>query len=515
MDASNINTQGSTSLKELFREYLVERGKPTEYFDDRSVMVYDHIKQTKNGRQIRISEVINDIRTKPERMSILKENLPIAIFSSTIINRTRNDQNVGTHSGLIVIDIDVEKNPTINMRQLKTDLQKDAYCLACFRSPNGGVKVIFTTNISSISDHKSYFNSIVQYLLSSYSITEIDRSGSNISRACFLPYDNDAFFNIHASRYCLEESQLLDISTSKKLSNSGNSIPKPLLQVGSVSLEEHIDNMLNLLQKRTEVGLYANIFNEYRFRNLEEGIMNTSVPFLELIILKNIYPYELDWTTMLDEYYFTSQLQLSTDSLEGLDGLEVCQVAMPKGRFIKEHYRARTLGSISMKLIFNNPFCHIDYLVKEVIKINDYFCENPNPAGNPKPDDTEVRKIVSDNYSKFLEGTLDFSTVIRKQPKANKISKKYVFHSRYYQMTDKYAAQLAAIKTFHDARNAKNRIRFENAIRMLQDGKKITQKRIASQMALSTRTIRRYMTKENDDLILVYNMTINKIKQKR
>jgi len=172
------------------------------------------------------------------------------------------------------------------------------------------------------------------------------------------------------------------------------------------------------------MGLYDNIFSNHRYYNIAGGVMSTDVPYLELIIWKNIYPCRLDWITRLDEYYFKDNPQklISTDSIEGLDGLEICEIVLPKNHVIKERFRAKTLSSISMKLIFNNPFCHPDYIIKEVSRINDCYCEDPNPS-NPKPDNEEVRNIVIINYKKFINGDLDFSRVIRKKNKKDEVSR--------------------------------------------------------------------------------------------
>jgi hypothetical protein len=355
----------------------------------------------------------------------------------------------------------------------------------------------------------------MEYMQTNHDITEIDTSGSNISRTCFLPYDKDIFINTHASKYRLEKNQLDNISTTLNISKSLNNTSKQLLQVDSISYEQHYENILNLLKKRTEIGLYANIFNEYRYHNIERGIMDTSVPFLELIILKNIYPYKLDWDTKLDEYFFKDhpQKQLNVLSIGCNDGIEICKIGFKKDYIIKEHYRAKTLGSFSMKLIFNNPFCHPDYLIREVQRINNYFCEDPNPEYNPKPTDEDVRNIVLLNYTRFLVGELDFSTVIRMKPKKNEASHKYVFKSKQFSSIDRSITHLEAVRTFHEGKNVVNQKRFEEAIYVLQDGNKITQKRIAKYLGLSTKTIRRYMNVKYEELFKRYNATVRSMKK--
>jgi len=66
--------------------------------------------------------------------------------------------------------------------------------------------------------------------------------------------------------------------------------------------------------------------------------------------------------------------------------------------------------------------------------------------------------------------------------------------------------QRHCIKTYTEAKRNKN-LR-HNAISALQDGTKITQKRIADYMGMSPRNLRRYKTQKYDELIEHYNISI-------
>lgn len=517
MNASKINTQDNRSLREKFKEYKdgIE-AKKNGINSDLKIMVYPYVKDYKNGNQFPISEVINDIRTNSDRKNFTdKGKLPVAYFSASMIVGRKLNENVTKHSGFFVIDIDKDKNLDVDLAKLKQDLQNDKFTYACFNSPSGGIKVVIHTNLMSIEHHEAYFMNIKEYLLSKYIITEIDQSGCNIARACYMPYDKDIYYNIHASKYSLDKSQLNKLIPIVKLNKSLHSTSKQLLQVDSISYDEHYENILKLLKKRTEVGLYTNIFNDYRYKGIGRGVMDTTVPFLELIILKNLYPYKLDWETQLDELYFKEHTQKHLNVLDigCRHGIEICKIGFRKGYIIKEHFRAKTLGSFSMKLIFNNPFCHPDYLIREVQRINNYFSEDPNPS-NPKPNDEEVRNIVMQNYISFLNGELDFSKVVRTNPKTKNVSPKYVFKSKQFINIVDSITHLEAVRTYREGKNRESLKSLEEAINVLQDGKRITQKRIANHMEISTRTIRRYMTGEYHELIDRYNKSVKKIKKR-
>ena len=82
----------------------------------------------------------------------------------------------------------------------------------------------------------------------------------------------------------------------------------------------------------------------------------TNVPFFEILFHQYCTPSVVERETRLDEMYFKNYLdkRISTDDFECLDGLEVCKVKSLG--IIQEGKRGKTLTSICMKLIFNNPF---------------------------------------------------------------------------------------------------------------------------------------------------------------
>jgi len=513
MLTSTINTAEIERLQKSFQDYISECNNRYENNNQKYVMTYPILK-SKNGKHTLITKIISDIRTKAERKLITnKKKLPVAYFSARHMVGDKLDENVKRHSGLIIIDIDIDENPDTDFIKLKTDLCNDKFTLICFNSPSGGIKVIFNTNISKLEHHKAYYESIKTYLLNNYAITKIDTSGCNIARACYLPFDSNCYFKPHSSKYCLEDKQIEDIIIQIKLNKVKNSLSKVLLQVGYISYDEHYNNIINLLQKRTEVGLYKNIFNNYRYYNIHSRVMDTSVPFLEIMILKNSLPYRLNWNTTIDEHYFKSntQKQINLIDIGCIDGIEVCKVGFRSDHVIKEHYRAKTLSSMAMKLMFNNPFCHPDRLLQVIRGINDKYCEDPHPLKNPKPDDEEVKNIVMGIYNKFIAGELDFSNVINR--KKDKIARKYVFRSKDYIAIDRSITQKEACQTFQKGKRELLMVKLLEAIYMLQDGKKLTDVRIAKYLKVHPRTIRRNIPDDYKQRIMTYNKSIKALQR--
>lgn len=117
-------------------------------------------------------------------------NFDYCTFSGTFTTRT--DKALINHSGLLCIDFD--HLPKLD--SLRSQLLKDEYfdTQLLFRSPSGdGLKWVIEIDISQTT-HADYFRAVANYLFQTYGI-EADKSGKDISRACFLPHDPNCFIN--------------------------------------------------------------------------------------------------------------------------------------------------------------------------------------------------------------------------------------------------------------------------------------------------------------------------------
>jgi hypothetical protein len=90
------------------------------------------------------------------------------------------------------IDFDHVQNIDTLRQALLADEYFDTQLL--FVSPSGdGLKWIINIDTQK-APHGEYFASVANYILQTYSV-EVDKSGKDISRACFLPHDPNAFIN--------------------------------------------------------------------------------------------------------------------------------------------------------------------------------------------------------------------------------------------------------------------------------------------------------------------------------
>lgn len=104
----------------------------------------------------------------------------------------RNDNNLQCHSGLITVDFDHLKDVGTLREALLNDGYFDTELL--FISPSGdGLKWVIPIDLKK-AKHQDYFKAIANYVKQTYHL-EIDQSGKDISRACFLPHDPNVYIN--------------------------------------------------------------------------------------------------------------------------------------------------------------------------------------------------------------------------------------------------------------------------------------------------------------------------------
>jgi len=134
---------------------------------------------------------LKEIRGEKEYRKYKAKFLPTITPSGEFSSRGKN--GLHGHSGVICIDID-KLNNTEEAAKLKVDLSKDKTInpVLIFISPSGkGIKVFVEINIDAGS-HIDYFNSLLNYFKSVWKI-DIDKACKDVSRACFLGFDENAF----------------------------------------------------------------------------------------------------------------------------------------------------------------------------------------------------------------------------------------------------------------------------------------------------------------------------------
>lgn len=168
-----------------FFKYPVRNTQPAY-----NINVVEAYKLIKGNDYKKATEELRSITDKSQARTYKANHFDYATFSGVFSKR--NDKALQTHSGLVTIDFDHIKD----LSKLKKALLQDEYFETelMFISPSGdGLKWIIPIDLAK-ANHQDYFKAVSNYIQQTYNI-EVDKSGKDISRACFLPYAKDVFIN--------------------------------------------------------------------------------------------------------------------------------------------------------------------------------------------------------------------------------------------------------------------------------------------------------------------------------
>jgi hypothetical protein len=153
-----------------------------------------------------------------------KKSLPAVTFSATFQENRRKD-NLKEYNQILVIDID--KLTTEEMTNVGETLKKEPIVFSFWKSPSnkgykGLIKLSFLENFEEIKtdfQHKNAFNLISNYFLETHNI-ELDKSGSDITRLCFLSYDQKIIIKENIKEFKVNNSNIPIVTKKNKVNNS-------------------------------------------------------------------------------------------------------------------------------------------------------------------------------------------------------------------------------------------------------------------------------------------------------
>jgi len=156
----------------------------------KSINVLDVYTLIKGHWNIERTQELRQIKNVEQARAFKASQFNYVCFSG--IFTKRSEKYFKHHSGLMVLDFDHLSDVEGVKDMLLKDESLDTVLL--FRSPSGdGLKWVITIDIC-LMDHKNYFKAVCNYLKQSYQL-EVDGSGKDVARACFLPYDPQVYIN--------------------------------------------------------------------------------------------------------------------------------------------------------------------------------------------------------------------------------------------------------------------------------------------------------------------------------
>lgn len=125
-----------------------------------------------------------------DKVKDLKFRLPAVIFSGVFEERV--DDACVVYNKLMIIDIDDISDR--RLAKLKIELLDNPWVYAYFDGPTKGIKILVFID-SEISWHKSHAFAHLEALFNEIYGIQIDPSGKNPSRLCFVSYDPLLYIN--------------------------------------------------------------------------------------------------------------------------------------------------------------------------------------------------------------------------------------------------------------------------------------------------------------------------------
>lgn len=198
-----------------------------------------------------------------EKYKELKVKLPIVTFCGTF-KGGRKLNNLDVYNSIMIIDIDGLTK--LSVTSVKRNLSLDPYIFAIWISPSGlGLKALVKVD-SDVETHKASFDSIKLYLEERYEV-EIDSSGSDVTRLCFVSYDEELIINEDSNIYVekfFDETSKGESKKTKKVQALNKSLTKNAYATEGLNRSEHRKTLSNIIKylKRNKITI-TNSFDEW------------------------------------------------------------------------------------------------------------------------------------------------------------------------------------------------------------------------------------------------------------
>ena len=246
--------------KDIIVSYFKNLKKPL-YNELSIIKILDEIKSGRWKEQIKSMRLAKS----KERDDIYKKSkLELPCFStSATFDGTRNQKNIKEYNGLISLDYDNLTNEEV--LDVKNEICQLKYTYACFISPSGvGLKVFVRTK-SIKENHKAMFLKVSTYYDSKIN-ADSDPSCKDITRLCFVSYDDDLFINEHSIYF--DDNLQTEKTISKKI-HKENQIKKGerntyILKIGGRMINKGISHneVKNKLLKENQINCNPNLKEE-------------------------------------------------------------------------------------------------------------------------------------------------------------------------------------------------------------------------------------------------------------
>ncbi|MDP2040004.1 MAG: BT4734/BF3469 family protein [Algoriphagus sp.] len=314
-----------------------------ENFLDRKVSVQANTWSTKIGSSTikeileiikspkfkRVTEFLRETLSKePEIYKAEKLKLNAVTFTASFIGSRKID-NIDKYNSLIVIDIDKLDNDQI--LSVYNKLISDKYVYSFWMSPSGRgykglVSINFNFDISKYdltSAHKHAFSILNKYFSDNHNI-ELDISGSDIPRLCFISYDSELIIKNELCDFTIDkEIELEQKSKNKNTKSKTNRTINNIQNIPGKNNPFHrkeINSIIRFLEKNNK-SITGDYYNWYRVAMAISTTFNYDVglkTFVKLSMLdKDKFNFE-NCESFLKECYISNKNQIKINTIRYL-----------------------------------------------------------------------------------------------------------------------------------------------------------------------------------------------------
>jgi hypothetical protein len=209
-----INTEEVLAKQVTFLDYVWDK-------ELKQIQIIDFLNQIRNENQKKkITQLREYLKNNKRKYDDEKTLLPSVTFSG-LFNDRRTIETMQEYNTLCVIDIDHVSE--INIQELLKKFYFDPYIISYWLSPSGkGIKGLVKFKYLTCPDklnytdyHRYAFTLLKKYMQNQYN-TEIDKSGSDITRLCFISSDSNLLVKDKIEEFEIGDVIISPATTPKK-----------------------------------------------------------------------------------------------------------------------------------------------------------------------------------------------------------------------------------------------------------------------------------------------------------
>ncbi len=321
-----------------------------------------------------IIQINNSVKGEPGYEEI-KTSLPIVSYNANF-HMYKNMENMISPTNIMFLDIDNFNSREELLEYKNNIIYKYKWIIACYQSiSKKGLHIIIKTDeISSNED----FNNKYEYVNNNYFRGRLDKYAKSLTRGAVISYDTNIYINEHPELLNLNDRNISKI-THRKCDNN--------IKEGTKGLAKE------------------NIIRSYYTFLDDKNDSNSEVKkAIYDLLQKNKLKFKIE-----SESSFFKDPNEPLYNWAGWDLVEMNLFPFLKNG-IPEGKRTFVIGRLSMELIYLNGMNKENKknILSFLYGINKKLCSPPLKA-------SEVRNSFNDNWRKYQNGELDFSSVIKKK----------------------------------------------------------------------------------------------------